>query len=70
MSLTCTFVAASQVQYLDSRVQELTRDESGRNALIKQVAKLEGEVKHLHERLEMRNAEALVSLCGLCSAQP
>lgn len=49
-----------QVSYLESRLQEAMRGESGRNALIKQVAKLEGEVKHLRERLDMRQAEALV----------
>lgn len=43
------------------------RGESGRNALIKKVAKLEGEVKHLSERLDMRQAEALVRNGTTCA---
>lgn len=58
-SISYSFVYI-QVNYLESRLQEAMRGESGRNALIKQVAKLEGEVKHLRERLDMRQAEALV----------
>lgn len=52
-----------QVKNLEHRLQEAMRGESGRNALIKQVAKLESEVKHVRERLELRHCEALVSSC-------
>lgn len=46
---------------MERRLQEAMRGESGRNALLKHVAKLESEVKHLRERLELRHREALVS---------
>lgn len=60
----CTTVASavSQVKFLEGSLQQAKHAESGRNALIKQVTKLEEEVKHSRHRLEKRHAEALVSV--------
>lgn len=50
----------SQVKFLEGSLEQAKHAESGRNALIKQVNKLEEEVKHLRHMLEKRHAEALV----------
>ena len=52
--------AVSQVKFLEGNLEQAKQVESGRNALVKQITKLEEEVKHAHHRLEIHRAEALV----------
>lgn len=53
----------SQVKILEGNLEQAKQVESGRNALIKQITRLEEEVKHAHHRLEIHRAEALVRTC-------
>lgn len=55
---------ASQVKVLEESLEQAKLAESGRNALIKQVNKLEEEVKHSRHMLDKRHAEALVIISG------
>ena len=54
--------ALSQVKFLEAGLKQAKQDESGRNALIKQVTTLEEENKHSRQRLDTRQAEAQVSV--------
>lgn len=60
----CTFYLSctSQVKFLENSLEQAKQAELGRNALIKQVKKLEEEVKHSRHRLEKHHAEALASV--------
>lgn len=57
---TATLSTVSQVKFLEGNLEQAKHVESGRNALVKQITKLEEEVKHAHHRLEIHRAEALV----------
>lgn len=50
------------MKFLEGTLEHAKHAESGRNALIKQIKKLDEEVKHSQHVLEKRHAEALVSL--------
>lgn len=60
----------SQVKFLEGRLEQAKHAESGRNALVKKITRLEEEVKHSRHRLEIRHAEALVSVKHLLKIKP
>lgn len=69
-SVTTACGGLSQVKLLEAGLKQAKQDESGRNALIKQVTALEEENKHSRQRLDTRQAEALVralSRFAICS---
>eukprot|EP00752_Nemacystus_decipiens_P005130 g4654.t2 len=48
-----------RVKFLEGNLEQAKHVESGRNALVKQITRLEEDVKHAHHRLEIHRAEAL-----------
>lgn len=57
---TAVVSTVSQVKFLERNLEQAKHVESGRNALIQQITRLEEEAKHARRRLEIYRAEALV----------
>lgn len=64
-SATAAAFRVSQNKALEGALEQAKHVESGRNALVLQITKFEEELKHARHRLELRHAEALVSVTPL-----